>query len=79
MTSRDCGLIEVMGIEIKLGLALSSDLASCSLKYMYISLLNNCDELLDCSTQSRDNTWFCGRISTNNSAFNLRFFLLFSH
>lgn len=33
---RLCGLIEIMGIEIKIGLALSSDPASCSLKYIYV-------------------------------------------
>lgn len=33
---RLCGLIEIMGIEIKIGLTLSSDPASCSLKYIYV-------------------------------------------
>lgn len=32
---RLCGLIEIMSIEIKLGLALSSDPASCPLNYTY--------------------------------------------
>lgn len=70
---RLCGLTEIMGMETKLGLALSSDPASCPLNYIdkYVSWLNNCDELLSYSTQSMNNTRCCQRISTNNSCFNL--------